>query len=57
MDKFLDGKDNNLKNHKLFLNYKFDYHARELPTAQQVEDLFARPSAPPSAHRTNLAKL
>ena len=57
MSKFLNGEPNSFKQHRYYLNYKFDTYERKVPTAQDVDDLFARPVAAPKAHRSNLANI
>lgn len=44
LDKFLAGKENHLKEHKNFVNYKHDFIDKSYPTAQMAHDLFHAPS-------------
>jgi len=39
MDKFLSGEENNLKGHKLFLDYPFEFKDKSFPSADSVSDL------------------
>ena len=39
MDKFLRGEENNLKNHKRYLNYDFTHIDKSFPTAEAVSSL------------------
>lgn len=57
MSKFLNGEPNSFKQHPNFMNYKFDTYERKVPTAQDVDDLFARAAAAPKAHRSNLSNM
>ena len=40
MDKFLSGKENNLKSHPRFLNYDFEFYDKSYPTEEMAHDLF-----------------
>ena len=39
MDKFLKGEENKLKEHKKFLDYKFEFLDKSFPTADAVKDV------------------
>lgn len=45
LDKFLRGEDNKLKEHKNFVNYKFEYLDKSYPSVEQAHDLFHAPFA------------
>jgi hypothetical protein len=47
VDKFLRGEPNKLKEHKNFVNYKYDYVDKSFPTPEAVHDLFYAPAAQP----------
>lgn len=46
LDKFLKGEENQLKEHKNFVNYKFDYIDKSFPTSEAVHSVFHAPEAP-----------
>ena len=39
MDRFLKGEENNLKDHKRFYNYNFEFVDKSFPSAEKVADL------------------
>ena len=39
MDKFLRGEENNLKEHKRYLNYDFNFTDKSFPTAEAASSL------------------
>lgn len=39
VDRFLRGEENNLKDHKMFYNYPFEFADKSFPTADKVSDL------------------
>jgi hypothetical protein len=39
MDKFLRGEENNLKNHKRFLDYQFEFKDKSFPENEKASDL------------------
>ena len=39
VSKFLNGEENDLKNHKKFYNYPFEFKDKSFPTAEKVHDL------------------
>lgn len=45
LDKFLRGEDNKLKEHKNFVNYKFEYLDKSYPSVEAAHDLFHSPLA------------
>lgn len=47
VDKFLRGEENKLKEHKNFVNYKFEYMDKGYPTIEAVHAVFAAPAVPP----------
>jgi hypothetical protein len=46
LDKFLRGEDNKLKEHKNFVNYKFEFIDKSFPTTESAHDLIAAPLKP-----------
>lgn len=48
VDKFLKGEENKLKEHKNFVNYKYEYLDKSFPSVEAVHDLFHAPVAPPA---------
>lgn len=45
LDKFLKGEENKLKEHKNFVNYKYEYLDKSYPTPEAAHDLFYTPAA------------
>jgi hypothetical protein len=43
VDKFLRGEENNLKEHKNFINYNYQYQDKSFPTVEVAHDLFHSP--------------
>ena len=43
MDKFLNGEENNLKDHRYFVNYKYEYLDKSYPTVDAAHRLFNTP--------------
>ena len=39
VDKFLNNEENDLKGHKKFLNYDFEFIDKSFPSAEKVRDL------------------
>lgn len=46
LDKFLRGEENNLKQHKNFVNYNYEYLDKSFPTSEKVHDLMHAPLKP-----------
>ena len=43
LDKFLDGKENNLKNHPKYLNnFRYEFLDKSFPTQEQARDLISK---------------
>lgn len=40
LDKFLKGEENHLKEHKYFVNYKYEFLDKSYPTPEMAQDLF-----------------
>jgi len=55
VDKFLKGEENKLKEHKNFVNYKYEYLDKSFPSVEAVHDLFHAPLAPPAPKYWKLA--
>jgi hypothetical protein len=47
VDKFLKGEENKLKEHKNFVNYKYEFLDKSFPTAEKAHDLFYAPVKAP----------
>lgn len=47
LGKFLRGEENKLKEHKNFVNYKYEYLDKSYPTVENAHKLFNAPVAPP----------
>jgi hypothetical protein len=45
LDKFLNGEPNKLKEHKNFVNYKYEYLDKSFPTVENAHELFHAPLA------------
>lgn len=43
LDKFLRGEENRLKEHKNFINYKYEYMDKSFPTVEAAHSLFNTP--------------
>lgn len=43
MDKFLRGEENKFREHKNFVNYKYDYIDKSFPTVEKAHDLLHAP--------------
>ena len=43
MNKFLRGEENKFKEHKNFVNYKYEYIDKSFPTAEKAHDVFFAP--------------
>jgi hypothetical protein len=43
LDKFLRGEENKLKEHKNFVNYKYEFMDKSFPTSQMAHDLITGP--------------
>ena len=43
LDKFLRGEDNKLKEHKNFINYKYEYLDKSFPSVEAAHHLFTTP--------------
>jgi hypothetical protein len=41
MDKFLKGEPNKLKEHKFYIDYNFEYLERNIPSVEEVQEVFA----------------
>jgi hypothetical protein len=40
VDKFLRGEPNNLKEHKNYINYQYEFIDKSFPTSEKVHELF-----------------
>lgn len=47
LDKYLRGEENKLKEHKNFVNYKYDWLDKSFPTVEAAHDMLHAPVAPP----------
>ena len=43
LDKFLRGEENHLKEHKNFVNYKYEYLDKSYPSVEAAHSLFHTP--------------
>jgi hypothetical protein len=43
LDKFLSGQENNLKEHKMYVDYNFQYKDKSYPTSDMAHDLMTIP--------------
>ena len=43
LDKFLNNQENKLKEHKNFVNYKYEYLDKSFPTAEAAHNLINAP--------------
>jgi hypothetical protein len=43
LDKFLKGEENNLKEHRLYVNYQFEYLDKSFPTVEMAHELISKP--------------
>ena len=43
VDKFLRGEENHLKEHKNFVNYKYDFMDKSYPNAERAHNLIFAP--------------
>ena len=46
LDKFLNGEENKLREHKQFVNYNYEYMDKSFPTAEKVHDIMHAPLKP-----------
>jgi hypothetical protein len=40
LDKFLRGEENHLKEHKNWVNYKYEFKDKSFPSSEMAKDLF-----------------
>ena len=43
LDKFLKGEENHLKDHRYFVNYKYEYLDKSYPSVEAAHNLFHSP--------------
>ena len=43
LDKFLKGEENHLKEHKYFVNYKYEYLDKSFPSTEAAHQLISAP--------------
>lgn len=46
LDRFLRGEENNLKGHKSFINYNYEYIDKSFPTVEAAHNVIAGPVQP-----------
>lgn len=47
LDKYLNCEENKLKEHKVFVNYQYDWLDKSFPSVEAAHDLLSAPVAPP----------